>query len=352
MSMPSLNIKFKTAAAEVAQRSTRGIVMLILRGAVPSGNPLTITDSTEIPATASKANKNYISMALKGNEYSPKRVFCYFVAENAEITDALDWAAKQNIDYIAMPTAETDQTSETIKEWIIAQKQYKNEVRAVLSNCAADSEYIENFVSDGIKVGDTEYSAEQFTPRIAGIICGTDISHSVTYAALSEVDDCTRMSKAEMDAAEEAGKLFIFNDGEKCKLSRGVNSLTTTNADKGSAFQKIKIVDVMCVIKKDLRLLCEDTYIGKYANNYSNRCLLLAAVQDYFDELETEGVVSEPEVSFDIPAIKKAMRTAGIDFSEMTDEEIKMYDFGSEVFLSAKVHLLDAIEDISIDISI
>ncbi len=352
MSMPSLNIKFKTAAAEVTERSARGIVMLILRDTVPSENPLSITDSTEIPSGISADNKNYIEMALKGNEYSPKRVFAFFVAEEAAITDALAWAAKQNIDYIAMPTAETDQTSETIKAWVIAQKQYKNEVRAVLSNCAADSEYIENFVSDTIKVGNNTYTAEQFTPRIAGIICGTDISHSVTFARLSEVDDCTRMTKAEMDAAEEAGKLFIFNDGEKCKLSRGVNSLTTTTADKGSAFKKIKIIDTICVIKKDLRLLCEDSYIGKYANNYSNRCLLLAAVQDYFDELETEGVVSEPEVAFNIPAIKKAMRTAGIDFSEMTDDEIKTYDFGSGVFLSVKVHLLDAIEDIDIEISI
>ena len=78
----------------------------------------------------------------------------------------------------------------------------------------------------------------------------------------------------------------------------------------------------------------------------------MSAVQSYFDELSTEGVVSEPEVSFNIPAIKSAMRTAGIDYSEMTDEEVKKYDFGSSVFLRVKVHLLDAIEDIDIDIAI
>ena len=46
------------------------------------------------------------------------------------------------------------------------------------------------------------------------------------------------------------------------------------------------------------------------------------------------------------------MRTAGIDYSEMTDEEVKKYDFGSSVFLRVRVHLLDAIEDIDIDIAI
>jgi len=352
MSMPSLNITFVSTAAEVSKRASRGIILLILRGAVPSGNPLSIQDSSEIPSSVSAANKDYINMTLKGNEYSPKRVFAYFVAADAEITDALSWAAKQNIDYVVMPTAETDGTSETIKDWVLGQKQYKNEVRAVLSNCAADSEYIINFVTDSISSGTKTYTAEQFTPRIAGIICGTDISHSVTFAALSDVTDCTRMSKAEMDEAEEAGKIFCYYDGEKCKLSRGVNSLTTTTAGKGSAFKKIKLVDVMAVIKKDLRLICEDNYIGKYANNYSNRCLLLSAVQSYFDELETEGVVSDPEVSFDIPAIKSAMRTAGIDYSEMTDEEVKIYDFGSNVFLKVRVHLLDAIEDIDVAIEI
>lgn len=352
MGMPSLNIRFATQAAEVAKRAARGIILLILRGAVPSKNPLSIQDASEIPSSVSTANKEYINMALRGNEYRPKSILAYFVATEEAIDEALAWAAKQNIDYVVMPTAETDGVSEQIKTWVIDQKQYKNEVRAVLSNCAADSEYIVNFVTDNIACGTKTYTAEQFTPRIAGIICGTDISHSVTFAALSDVSDCTRMSKAEMDEAEEAGKLFCYYDGEKCKLSRGVNSLTTTTADKGSAFKKIKLIDVMAVIKKDLRLICEDSYIGKYANNYSNRCLLLAAVQGYFDELETEGVVSEPEVSFNIPGIKSAMRTAGIDYSEMTDEEVKTYDFGSSVFLKVKVHLLDAIEDIDIDIAI
>lgn len=352
MGMPSLNIRFATTAAEVAKRATRGIVMIILRGAVPAKNPLNLQDASEVPASVSAANRDYINMIFKGNEFSPKGVYAYFLAQDAAIDEALSWAAKQSIDYIVMPTAETDGVSEQIMNWVTGQKQHKNEVRAVLSNTAADSEYIVNFITNSITCDSKSYSAEQFTPRIAGIICGTDISHSVTFAALPEVTDCTRMSKLEMDEAEEAGKLFCYYDGEKCKLSRGVNSLTTTTADKGSAFKKIKLIDVMAVIKKDLRLLCEDSYIGKYPNNYSNRCLLMSAVQSYFDELATEGVVSEPEVSFNIPAIKSAMRTAGIDYSEMTDEEVKKYDFGSSVFLRVRVHLLDAIEDIDIDIAI
>lgn len=326
--------------------------MLILRGTVPSQNPLTITDGSEIPASTAKENKSAIQMALKGNDYSPKRVVAYFVANEGDITEALDWAAKHNIDYIASPTAETDGTSETIKTWVIGQKQFKNEVRAVLSNCAADSEYIINFVTESVTTDEGTFTAESFTPRIAGIICGTDISHSITFAKLSEVSDCTRLSRTEMDEAEEAGKLFIFFDGEKCKLSRGVNSLTTTNASKGSTFKKIKTIDAIAMIKKDLRLLCEDIYIGKYSNNYSNRCLLLSAVQDYFDELARENIVSEPKVEFDISAIKSAMRVSGIDYSEMTDEEIKKYDFGSSVYLRCTMHLLDAIEDIGISIEI
>ena len=141
MGMPSLNIRFATTAAEVAKRATRGIVMIILRGAVPEKNPLNLQDASAVPASVSAANRDYINMIFKGNEFSPKGVFAYFLAQDAAIDEALSWAAKQSIDYIVMPTAETDGVSEQIMNWVTGQKQHKNEVRAVLSNTAADSEY-------------------------------------------------------------------------------------------------------------------------------------------------------------------------------------------------------------------
>ena len=344
MGMPILNIAFKSAAKTAIKRGSRGTLMLILRGAVPNTNPLTITDIGDIPSTVSAANKKYIEIALKGNEYAPLKVIAYFIAaSDGDVNTALDWAKTQKIDFVVMPTVEI------IKAWVIAQKSFRNEVRAVLPNCRADSEYIVNCTGE-VTVGNETYSPEVLAVRVAGIICGTDLAHSITYATIPEATDCVRKTQSELDEAIDKGELVVFFDGEKVKIARGVNSLTTLSDTKGSEYQKIKNVETMTVIKTDIRRVCEDTYIGKYPNSYSNRCLLLAAIEDYFDTLIEDGAISSREVTFNIPAIKAAMKKAGIDYSNMTEQEIKEYDFGTGVYLRAKLRMLDAIEDIDLSI--
>ena len=87
-----------------------------------------------------------------------------------------------------------------------------------------------------------------------------------------------------------AGKLFFFFDGEKVKLARGINSLVTTVQDKGTSFQKIKLVDLMDMMHDDIHTTAQDHYLGKYANSYANRCLLVTAIQGYLDQLAQEGL--------------------------------------------------------------
>ena len=71
-----------------------------------------------------------------------------------------------------------------------------------------------------------------------------------------------------------AGKFVLLFDGTKVKTGRGVTSLTTTTS-KPALLKKIKIVETLDLIKRDLRLLVEDEYIGKYANSYDNKCVLV-----------------------------------------------------------------------------
>ena len=352
MPMPSLNIVFKSAAETAVKRNTRGTLMLILRGAVPAKNPVTVQETEDIPSSASAANKRYIKLALKGNEYAPKKIICYFIGTEETLEKALLYTSLHSVDYVAMPTASTDGVTEEIKEWIIAQKAYNNEVKAVLPDCEADSEYIINVTTESVTTSDGEYTKEELAVRIAGIICGTDPVHSITYACLPEATNCSRLSKKEMDEAVDAGKLFVFFDGEKVKVSRGVNSLATVTDGKNDSFKKIKVIETIGIIKKDLRITIQDNYIGKYANTYSNRCILLAAVQDYLDTLIDEGLISAHEVSFDISAIKAAMGEKSIDYSDMTEDEIKEYNLEDKVFLLCKVSIPDAIEDISLVFSI
>ena len=108
------------------------------------------------------------------------------------------------------------------------------------------------------------------------------------------------------------------------------------------------------MIHNDIRRTAQDSYIGKYANSYDNKCLLITAIQEYFEQLESDGILKrgESSVSIDLTAQENYLKSRGTDTSEMSEQEIKEADTGSNVFLTASIKILDAIEDINLDIVI
>jgi hypothetical protein len=63
-------------------------------------------------------------------------------------------------------------------------------------------------------------------------------------------------------------------------------------------------------------------------------------------------VLQSYELEIDIEANRKYLKDKGEDVDSMSDDEIKMANTGSNVYLTAKISILDAIEDIVLPISI
>ena len=99
-------------------------------------------------------------------------------------------------------------------------------------------------------------------------------------------------------------------------------------------------------------MTAEDSYLGKYANTYDNKCLLLSAIGNYFEKLKTEGVLEKYSVEIDTEANRKYLKDKGMDVEAMTDDDVKQANTGSYVFLKATLSILDAIEDIVLPITI
>lgn len=354
MNMPGINISFTEKAATAIQRGERGVIAMIIKGMVPATNPLEILSAADIPSTFSVANKKQIENALKGYINTPKKVIVYCLGSSAEdYSEALDALELVKFNYLVAPSCETDEQTSTIASWVGAKREDGKKIKAILPNSASDKEYIINYTTESVTDEDgTAYTAEQYCSRIAGIIAGTPLSISCTYAPLAEIADCTRLKKTEMDAAVAAGKLFAFHDGEKVKLARGITSLTTTTEEKGEQFQKIKIVDAMDMITDDITKTVEDNYIGKYANSYNNKCVLISAISNYFESLRKSGILSGYSVKIDIAKNKEWLDSHGYKTAEMTDDKIKQADTGDKVFLLASVKILDAIEEVTLPISI
>lgn len=354
MGLPNINITFQEAASTAIVRAQKGVLGMILKDSTTSVQGSHVFKSTgDIPTAMSDVNKDYIKQAFIGNDSKPKKVLCYVLpAAPTDLSAATAWLSSQRFNWLVGPP-DTDAAEATeLDAWVSTQRAAGRKYKAVLPEKAADDMAVVNFASNGIKVGGTTYAAAGYCARIAGLIAGTPLTAAITYATLPEVTAVEQLTKAEMDAAVEAGKLIAFHDGQKVKCGRGVTSLTTL-ANTLAEYQKIKIVEAIDLISEDITTLAEDTYIGKYANSYDNKLLLVTAIGNYFRILELEGVLKKGStVDIDVAATKAYLTDSGVDVTELSEREIRESDTGDNVFLAASITVLDAIEDITLKISI
>ena len=376
--MPTVVVKFIEAGIEAIQRSQRGIVALILEdtkqvidklatktnGHEVLPNPFLVYTVDDIPEELSEKNKDYILKALKGYNKPPLKIVVYMMQQGGDKTGAdrvqetLKAMLTERFDYLAIPTIENAQL-EYVATWVKTARENKfKKIKVVLPGSNADYEGVINFGNTKVFTADREYKPAEYTARIAGLVAGTNMTQSATYAPLAEVIDCDRHTQDEMDAMVNEGKFFIWYDGEKFKMSRAMNSLVTTSQGKLEGYQTIKIVDIMDMIYDDIRKTAQDSYIGKYTNDYENKCLLISAILGYFKQLENERLLQKDysTCEIDCEAVRTYQLSHGLftkeELAKMSDDEVKKLDTKKIVFLKAKVRPLDAMEDIQLPINI
>jgi hypothetical protein len=105
----------------------------------------------------------------------------------------------------------------------------------------------------------------------------------------------------------------------------------------------------------DIKSTAEDSFIGKYTNSYDNKVLLCTAINGYFASITADGLLDnmvDNTVTIDMAAQKAYLTSIGINISTMTDQQIKEANTADNVFLVASIKPLDAIESISLNITI
>lgn len=350
MGLPKILITFLTLAASLIKRSQRGVVALILKDDTDATFDTKIyTSIDEIDAADwTAANKDLIEKTFLG---TPAKVIVERLAIAAlNYNDALARLANKKWNYLAVPGIEAADTA-LVSTWLKTQRDTnKKTFKAVLPNSVSDHEGVINFTTAGNKVGATTYTAAQYCVRIAGILAGLPLTRSATYYPLAEVESITE--SADPDGDIDAGKLILINDGSKIKIARAVNSLTTFIPTKSSVFSKIKIIEGIDMVRDDIRSTFEDDYVGKYVNNYDNKVLFLAAVNQYFRELAApDAGVLDPgydnNALIDTESQKSYLQGKGVDITTLSDQQIKEYNTDSEVFAMANVKFLDAMEDLT-----
>lgn len=353
LSLPSINITFKEKGITAIRRGNRGVVALVLKDDLFQ-EPFEVITESDIPSSLSAENKRQIELAMSGYRTPPRKVVGYVLDAEGDYDDARRYLETIQFDYLAVPGIESADT-EGFATWIKTLRDNKEQrVKAVLPHTDADHEGIINFTTEGIQTDEGVYTASEYTGRIAGLLAGTPLTIAATFAPLPEVVDVEPMTRDNIDTSIKNGEFVIFNDGEKVKVARGVNSLTSTGEDKRDSFKKIKIVEAMDLIHADIKRTAEDNYLGKYANSYDNKCLLITAIQGYLEGLELDGVLEtgSTHVELDLDKQISYLKQVGVEVEDLDEQEIKNANTDDKVFLKAQIKILDAIEEITLDIII
>lgn len=359
MGLPTLTFTLKKAAGSVAARATQGIVALIVRDTAEGAKGVhKIYQESDIPSALGADNVAYIKRAMTGYINRPSAVYISVIDADGTMQDGFDALNALNYDYICGPADISSAEATALAALVKERRDLRYVGKAVLPNTAADSEGVINFVSGGIVAGGTTYTAAQYCSRIAGMLAGTPADCSATYASLSEVSAVTATENP--DAAVDAGKLFLIDDGRVRKLSRAVTSRTTFTANEPTELKKIKMTAAIDLIRYYAVSSVEDEYLGKCANSYDNKCLLLTALRSYLTSLEGDGVIREGSsgVELDAEATRAWLTENTTDADELEriraldDEAIVKEDTGSFVFLKLYGRVLDAMEDFAITLEV
>lgn len=360
MGLPVFMLEFKKKAETAAARAERGIVAVILADNTKNEDKYisyNYSNETEIVASHWAAeNYAYLKQIFLSK---PKRVIVQraVFTDKAEYKDVLEILKNKSWNYLTIPgidtAAEDSENITSVKDvcnWINNARTAKRRFKAVLPCTAAgvkpDSEGIIDFATENITVGAKTYTAAQYCPRIAGILATVPLSESGTNIELPEVEKIKESVSPDNDI--DSGKLILINDGEKIKIARAVNSLTTLSDTKTADMKKIKIVDAMDFIFDDIKAVFETSYMGK-ANSYDNKQLFISAVNDYLKDLASQSILDssgENRVEVDVEKQEEWLKEQGVDTSLMTSEQIKTAKTGSFMFICGNLSFLDAVEDL------
>lgn len=390
--MPKVLITFKTKSTTAIARSARGIVVMILKNETTDVMKLyKISDITDIPSTGlTDKNIDLIKKCLLG---TPLRILVYTIPDDTvtEPTVNQSYVLKQisNIkwNYICAPTASGSE-HEDLASWIKTQRNNnKKTFKAVVANTEADDKGVINFCTGNIKVpnpdyvegaaetpaaiigealiGDstvasndtvkpyTIYTATEYTARIAGILAGLSLDRSATYYQLTEVESVETYE--DIDSLIDKGQLLLVDEGEGdgVKIARACNSLTTFTTDVGQDFRFIKIVEAIDMITDDIRDTFKSDYVGKVINDYNHKMLFISAIMVYFSGLKGNVLDNSPTaqntVDIDEEQQKNYAILKGEDVAEMTVQQIREYNTGTNVYLTGRITPVNAMEDLTID---
>lgn len=353
LGLPYINVIFEEEAVASIQRSSRGVVALVIEDATAQVGTFVVKSVKDIPTDLTQKNQELVKLALIGGVNMPEKVIVVVTQAGGTITGVASLEYTE-FNWLATPHATSEQKAGVLS--LVEELRAKGSpVKYVVADHVANKYFAINLTTKSIATKNGSYSTNEFTCRIAGLLAGTPLSISSTYQVLPDVESIAKHTKEELETGVGNGEFRLFHDGRKIKVARGVTSLSGASSGIPTSFKKIKVVSIADVIKTDVSKTIEDEYIGKYPNSYDNKMLIVTAIRGYLKTLAREELLDsayDNTCDIDLVAQRNYLQSIGVNVDELSDDDIKMYNTHDKLFLSIKVKILDAIEEVEIVVNI
>lgn len=328
---PGLYANFVKAAGLSIMGGARGIVAVPIftytGGKATSGKFYTVNSVPDGIDLVGNANATPITRILEGGA---KEVLVYAVPALGEGTTTEQYAdmreaySVQDFNVFVYPTVVDDAEQTATKAWVsacrsegkhftyVAGGDAESDADIATGNArsiALKDEYIVNLVTGVVLPNGTEVQSADYAPYVAGLIAGTPINKSTTYAELPVADVTLRLKNSQIETALTSGSLVIVKDGNKVRIEQGI----TTNSD-ATERGKIRTTRAKQAVATDLPAAARDNYIGKIDNNPNGQASLIAAFKAYLETLAGENVLTDPRVALS-PSFKSEGDKVFIDVS-------------------------------------
>lgn len=231
---------------------------------------------------SSIANSHYISAlsAFETREFNTLALDG--VSDSALLTSIVSWISRVRSEGKNVQAALGGSATDDVATDAVA--------KATGRSAAFNHEGIIN-VGTGVVLDGVSYSSAQTSAYVAGLIAGTPLSSSTTYAPSPFSDVTRRWTRSEQEQAVRNGVFLLIHDGRQVKVLRGLNSLISLRQGQNNAWKKIRSISVMDSINTDLLRTAEDSYVGKVNNTAEGRLALLSAMRQYMLTLAQAGVI-------------------------------------------------------------
>ena len=348
--MQSIKFKIQALAETVNTRATHGVLFLVLDDANVTGL-YTYTKLKKVIENYESENKAIIATAF--SDYGVKKVVVAAKHDESGITVSLDGALallnKVSLNgWLAVPQITGETEKKKVADFIKSQRNDEDyPLKGVLYNYKSDCDGIVNFTAKDL--GKT--TSDKYVVEVAAQLCVLGPNDSITNQIAKNVTSCD--VKDDNDTCVANGELFLFNDGTNIVFSRGVNSLTTIPSEQSESLSKIRVVEVIDMVKSDIKEILKVSYLGKLGNSYKNRKTVINNINTYLKSLSIEGYLNNDEYStaeLDAEATREYLEKKGTETDEMTDDEVLKAKLGTYVFIKITLKIMDCIEDVVINL--